>query len=899
MLFLDRRREGRSGLSRVLRAAALAAGIAIPATLTYTLTREHAQALADAEQRAANTARTLAQHAERTFETVDTYLRAVSSLVGAREVGVPTQALHAALREQFARTRLTNIMVIDRDGQSIVEAVAFPPRPLDVHDRDYFQALRDHSSSGLVVGQPITGRLSNKLLLPVARRIDNPDGSFAGVVQALIDPEAFRGVYDGIDNGPDSAVSLWRVDGTMLVRAPWAPEMIGRNYATGSNYRLHVPIRDERPFWSPATTDAIERVFAFGFLDGYPIYVSAAIARASALAGWHKSAVAQGGVAGGLTAVLVTALLLLARELERRQTADERTRASEARLRASEERLALALDAGSDGLWDCDLATGAAWSSDRWWRMLGYEPGELGSHAHTWRVLLHPEDAPHAERALTEHLEGRAAAYECEHRLRRKDGGWAWVLTRGRVVARGLDGAPLRFVGTQIDISARKAAEGQIAHMARHDALTDLPNRALFQERLAHKLAEVHRYGGSCAVMSLDLDKFKLVNDTLGHPAGDALLREVAERLRSALRVEDTVARLGGDEFAVLLAGADEPVSVGLLAEHLIAAVRAPFPFGDQRMEVGLSVGTALAPIHGLDGEALFKRADLALYRAKAEGRNTHRVYEAAMDEAAAERRTLECDLHRAIEGGELTLHYQPQVTTEGGELVGFEALVRWRHPERGLLPPGAFISLAEETGLILPLGEWVLRAACREAARWERPLKVAVNLSPRQFQQADLPERVLAVLTETSLSPTRLELEVTESVLINDKARALGILRRLKAFGVSISMDDFGTGYSSLATLQAFPFDRIKIDRSFVGNVEESPQAAAIVRAVLGLGRSLGMGVVAEGVETTAQMRFLVSEACDEVQGYLVGKPQPIERFADAVRTGAIAASSGAATAA
>jgi diguanylate cyclase (GGDEF)-like protein/PAS domain S-box-containing protein len=561
---------------------------------------------------------------------------------------------------------------------------------------------------------------------------------------------------------------------------------------------------------------------------------------------------------------------------------------AEIRTAESEARLALALDAGSDGLWDCDLTTGETWSSDRWWHVLGYEPGALESHARTWRALLHPEDAPRAERALNDHIEGHAASYECEHRLRRRDGTWAWMLTRGRVVARDADGTPLRFICTQTDISARKTAERQIAHMARHDGLTDLPNRALFYDRLEERLSLQRKRGGSCAVLCLDLDFFKEVNDNFGHLAGDAVLRAVAYRVRMTLRAEDTVARLGGDEFAVLVADADDPQCVTALAERLIEAVGTPVSFGEQRMEVGLSVGVAFAPEHGVDGEAVFRRADLALYRAKAEGRNTHRVYVAAMDEAAAERRDLERDLRRATDGDELILHYQPQVTT-GGDLVGFEALVRWRHPERGLVPPGAFIPLAEESGLIVPIGEWVLREACREAARWARPLKVAVNLSPRQFQQADLPERVLAILTETGLSPTRLELEITETVIINDMARALGILRRLKAFGVSISMDDFGTGHSSLATLQAFPFDKIKIDRSFVSHVEESPQAAVIVRAVLGLGRSLGMSVVAEGVETEEQMRFLAAEACDEVQGFLVGRPQPIERFAEAVRTGVI----------
>jgi diguanylate cyclase (GGDEF)-like protein/PAS domain S-box-containing protein len=553
---------------------------------------------------------------------------------------------------------------------------------------------------------------------------------------------------------------------------------------------------------------------------------------------------------------------------------------AETRIAESEARLALALDAGSDGLWDCDLITGAAWCSERWWRILGYEPGEMEAHARTWRMLVHPEDAPETERVLAAHLDGRTPLYEAEHRMRRKDGTWAWLLTRGRVVARAGDGTALRFIGTQTDIGARKAAEGQIAHMARHDGLTDLPNRTLFYDRVDERLGDLRLRSGAAAVFCLDLDRFKSVNDRFGHLAGDAVLRAVAHRILLTLRPEDTVARLGGDEFAVLMSDGGDPGAVEGLARQLIACVQSPVLVGHQAVEVGLSIGIAIAPEHGLTGEDVFKRADLALYRAKAEGRNTYRVFSPAMDAAAAERRGLESDLRHAIENNELSLHYQPQVTTSGHELVGFEALVRWSHPIRGIVPPSIFVPLAEESGLILALGEWVLRAACREAATWRRPLKIAVNLSPLQFQQAELAERVLAITAEAGLSPKRLELEITESVIINDMARALNILRRLKSFGISIAMDDFGTGYSSLATLQAFPFDKIKIDRAFVGHVEGSPQAAVIVRAVLGLGRSLGMGVVAEGVETPDQMRFLTQEACDQVQGYLVGKPQPIERF-------------------
>ena len=446
------------------------------------------------------------------------------------------------------------------------------------------------------------------------------------------------------------------------------------------------------------------------------------------------------------------------------------------------------------------------------------------------------------------------------------------------------------FVRTFTDITKRKAAEAEVARLARHDVLTGLPNRALFHETLERSLADIVQRGGACAVLYLDLDGFKSVNDSLGHQAGDELLRRVAAGLRG-IAGDGAVARLGGDEFAVLSDGG--AAEAGALAERLIALFDSPFSVGGHRVGVGLSVGIALAPEHGTDAEPLYRRADLALYRAKAEGRGTYRIFTPAMDEEAEERRVLERDLRQALDDNTLGLHYQPQVDGHTGALVGFEALLRWTHPVRGSVSPNLFVPLAEETGLIVALGDWVLREACREAAQWAQPLKVAVNLSPRQFQKPDLPETVLAILAETGLSPDRLELEVTESIIINDMARAVGILRRLKSYGIRISMDDFGTGYASLATLQAFPFDKLKIDRSFVAQLGTGPQAAVIVRAVLSLGRSLGMGVVAEGVETHAQMKFLTEEACGEMQGYLFGRPRPITDYAAAV--GGPAGASGA----
>src|SRR5262249_42758517 len=456
------------------------------------------------------------------------------------------------------------------------------------------------------------------------------------------------------------------------------------------------------------------------------------------------------------------------------------------------------------------------------------------------------------------------------------------LVTSTRVPIVGADGKPQYLVNVLQDVTELKRAEARIAHMAHFDALTDLPNRSAFNECLETTLERATREKERFALLCLDLDRFKEVNDVFGHAAGDAVLRRIAERLANTAG-EAFLARLGGDEFAVIASGGPQPAGAALLAEQLMAAFADEVTVDGHRMHVGVSIGIAIFPADGADASSLLANADAALYRAKSGGRGAICFFESDMDQRLRERRALVHDLHSAIERGELVVHYQPQARIDG-ELTGFEALVRWKHPVRGLLGPNVFIPAAEESGLILSIGEWVLREACREAASWPKPLNLGVNLSPVQFRHGDLPGLVHSVLFETGLTPSRLELEITESVLIDDFARGVAILPRLKLLGVHIAMDDFGTGYSSLSNLQAFAFDRIKIDRSFISSLQSNRQSATIVRAVIGLGRGLDLPVIAEGVETNDQLMFLSSESCDEVQGYLVGKPLPIAAYAEAV---------------
>jgi diguanylate cyclase (GGDEF)-like protein/PAS domain S-box-containing protein len=429
------------------------------------------------------------------------------------------------------------------------------------------------------------------------------------------------------------------------------------------------------------------------------------------------------------------------------------------------------------------------------------------------------------------------------------------------------------YRGTATDITAEIEAERRAQYLALHDPLTGLPNRELFAERLEQAVATVSRRGDVAAVLCVDLDRFKDVNDTLGHGAGDLLVKGCGERLQACVRETDTVARIGGDEFAIVQVGIEQPDGAQKLCRRVIETLAAPFDLDGHEVLVTASVGVALIPLDGSIPGRLLQNADIALYRAKDEGRNTFRFFEAGMDARLQARKALERDLRLALARNELELYYQPKVELDRNQLSGVEGLVRWHHPERGLVPPGEFIGVAEETGLIVALGEWVLRRACVQATSW-LGLQMSVNISPVQFKQPDLIDTVRRALADSGLEPERLELEITEGILLQNTEAAMTTLRQLKDLGVRIAMDDFGTGYSSLSYLQKFPFDKIKIDRSFVSALETRTDADAIVRAVVGLGHSLGIETCAEGVETLEQLAFLKHEGCDEVQGYYFGRP-------------------------
>ena len=457
-----------------------------------------------------------------------------------------------------------------------------------------------------------------------------------------------------------------------------------------------------------------------------------------------------------------------------------------------------------------------------------------------------------------------------------KPGSLVEHLTDGRSIAITHQPTPDGgFVATFEDITERLLAEERIRHLARHDALTDLLNRVAFYEQIETILSQLRR-SETMAVLSLDLDHFKSVNDTLGHPIGDLLLQAAADRMRSCVRDDDIVARLGGDEFAIVQVPSEQPSSIASLATRLIEVVGAPYDLDGHQVVVGASVGVTVAPAEGTEPDVLMKNADLALYRAKADGGGIYRFFEIGMDARMQARRILELDLRKAIVNGEFELLYQPILDVETRAITSCEALIRWNHPERGMIAPMDFIPVAEETGLIVPLGEWVVRQACAEAAHWPKHVTVAVNLSPAQFKSRNLVPTVISALATSGLSADRLELEITELVLMQENEGAIAVLLQLRDLGIRIAMDDFGTGYSSLGYLRSFPFDRIKIDQSFIRDLPGKEDSLAIVRAVVGLSSSLGIKTTAEGVETKEQLASLTSEGCNEFQGFLFSQPRP-----------------------
>jgi diguanylate cyclase (GGDEF)-like protein/PAS domain S-box-containing protein len=556
----------------------------------------------------------------------------------------------------------------------------------------------------------------------------------------------------------------------------------------------------------------------------------------------------------------------------------ERKRAEDA-LRVSEERYALAARGANDGLWDWNLATNSVYFSPRWKQMLGYGEDDLGDSPNEWFVRVFDDDRAQLDDAISKHLEGRTPHFESEYRVRHKDGSVRWMLARGLAV-RGADAVAYRIAGSQTDITDRRQAEAELVQRAFYDALTRLPNRDLFLERLSRAVERAkrkrdHRF----AILFLDLDRFKVINDSLGHQAGDRLIAMISSRLRTCLRENDTLARLGGDEFAVLME--IEDVSDALnVAARIKDVFGKPFPIDASEVFTSASIGIAVNSEHHESPDALLKEADIAMYRAKAAGKAGHVLYDESLHAHVTQHLRFETELRRAIDRREFFVEYQPMVELSSGRVIGFEALVRWQHPSLGVIQPKEFVSVAEETNLILPVDRWVLNEACEQLRTWKSKYRLdprfamSVNFSSKQFSQGDLVETIGKILHDTRADGAQIKLEITENVLMEESESAARVLSQLKSLGVSLLIDDFGTGYSSLGYLHQFPIDALKIDRSFINRLDAGGKEIEIVRAILALADGLEMDVIAEGVETLDQVRVLQGLRCRYGQGYYYSRP-------------------------
>ena len=772
--------------------------------------------------------------------------------------------IHLMLRAKIgALSYIGSVNLFDSEGRLINSSSRWPVPSINVADRAYFKTFKSDPGSPSLLLEAVYSRITGAWTTVLARKLTGPNGEFLGAIGRGIEPAHFEKFFASIALGKDAAITMHHRDGTLLARYPHAEEMIGRNFNNG-------PVREQRLFDRDyATTrmnspvDGQERLIATRALTGFPIVMVATTTVSAALAEWQTQT--RFLIGAGALAVLVIAvmLFLVVRKLSLQH------RLSQQRLGLEKQRLDTAVNNMTQGLLLFDSSRRLVVCNQRYIDMYGLSR-EVVKPGCSFRDVI-------AHRKATGSFVGDDDAY-CELVLRD-------IGIRNSLVIETPDGRSIEvtnepladggWVATHEDITERRRAEAQITHLAHYDALTDLPNRALFHDRLKHEFARVGA-GEQFAVLYLDIDEFKSVNDSLGHLIGDELLKSVAVTLKQCAGPANFVARLGGDEFAIIQTAIGGPNDVTGLVARVFDAIREPYVCLGHQVTTDASIGIALAPQHGADLDQILKNADLAMYAAKSAGRRTHRFFEPDMDARVKARRNLEMDMRQALTDGGFEVHYQPCVSLRDGRITGCEALLRWRHPERGMISPAEFIPIAEDTGLINQLGDWVLTTACAEAATWPDEIRLAVNVSPVQFRNGAFALKIVAALGASGLPASRLELEITEAVLIRDDEAALAILHQLRALGVRIALDDFGTGYSSLSYLQRFPFDKIKIDRCFINDIAAPHGSSPIVQAVVNIATARDMTTTAEGVETEQQKELLRGLGCSEMQGWLFSPARP-----------------------
>jgi diguanylate cyclase (GGDEF)-like protein/PAS domain S-box-containing protein len=868
--------DGRNPLNLlILGGILLIAAIAIGTSFTIINFRQ--RAMLNSERELQNTVLLLTRHFDRELGYVDSVQRDLIQRMKLTGIATPEdfkrrisgEDAHVALETLVSgASGAARINVFDADGQLINSSFSWPVLPVNIADRGYFKEFKNNLKSPELMISLVHSRFARGWTTVLARKVVGPDGTFLGVISRGMSPATFEAFFESLALGDGAAISLMHRDGTMLARYPHIEHMIGQNFSTAPMQKLlreanHGSIRVQSP------VDREDRLASARTLSQFPLSVLVTVKVSTALADWREQTRLLVGAAGLSALVIALTLFLIVRKLSAQHENAER------RLALEKERLDTAIDNMSQGLLLYDENARIVLFNQRYLDMYGLSREVVKPGLHFCDLI--------AYRKRIGSFKGDADAF-CERTLRNVAAKKATHIIEppdGREIEIG--NQPLKsggWVATQEDITERRRAERQIAHLAHYDALTDLPNRVLFREQLERELERIKRSGGQLAMLYIDIDEFKSVNDSLGHPVGDELLKAVAGRLRHCVRDTDFVARLGGDEFAVVQTGITEPGDAMDLVKRIYDAIREPYQCLGHHVTSDASIGIAMAPHDGTDLDQLLKSADLAMYGAKADGRRTYRFFEAEMDAKVKARRTLELDMRQAIADGGFEIHYQPVVNLRNNQVVGCEALLRWRHPERGMISPADFIPIAEETGLICEIGDWVLATACAEAMNWPPNIRLAVNVSPVQFRSHAFSLKVANVLATTGLSASRLELEITEAVLIRDDDAALNLLQHLRNIGVRIALDDFGTGYSSLSYLRRFPFDKIKIDRCFVDGITDSDGASAIVQAVINIANAQNMTTTAEGIETEPQREMLRDLGCTEMQGFLFSRPLPVEQI-------------------
>jgi diguanylate cyclase (GGDEF)-like protein/PAS domain S-box-containing protein len=869
----------KSSAARRLWAAGVL-GVLLPALLFCALALYGAlQSRAQHEQRAELLAQNMAGAIERSvsanLEKIDLAVSAIADNLERQLAngGLDRPAARTQIQSQIARrVELEGLRVTDAQGIGILGPGLEDRAPVSFADREWYQVQRDRADAGFHMSRPLVSKLHQQWIISFSRRYRTPDGRFAGAVSAAVPLSYLTQQLQAVDLGPHGTVALRDAELRLIVRhapASTAAAAVGSRQvspqlaAAASGGAMQGSLRSITP------GDGLERIASFRRLKVAPVVVVVGLAAEDYLADWRADMRAVAAVVAAIVLLYAVASGLFLRAARQNRQARQRI-----------ELLAKVFEHSGE----------AIMLTDREHRIIDVNPAFLTQSGWSRADIIGRDPAVLASgRTSAADTAAIAHAVQTEGRWRgeiwdRDKSGREYPKWMSIAVLRDAAGEITHHICSSIDVTEVKQAEARMLHLAHHDTLTQLPNRVNLVARLEQAMAQARRDGGELAMLFIDMDRFKNINDTLGHQVGDGLLVEVGQRLRALVRDSDIVARLGGDEFVLVLTGVGRrgAGAAASVARKLLADLGRPYLVAEYELHSTPSIGVGIFPADGEDTDTLMKNADTAMYQAKAAGRNNVQFFTLAMNEARGERLALEVGLRCAIEKGQLSLNYQPQVDLASGRVVGVEALLRWLHPELGWIPPLKFIPIAEDTGLIESIGAWVLEQALAQVARWRREgladLRVAVNLSAQQLRHDGLAAQVAQSLQRHGLPGQALELEITESMAMQDPARTAALLRRLRAHGVALAVDDFGTGYSSLAYLKQLPLSCLKLDRSFVMDIEHDPNDAAICTATIQMAHSLGLGVVAEGVETRAQLDFLQRLGCDTVQGYFISKPLPAE---------------------